>query len=143
MFGLGQQRQNKHSRLLFFFLNPTPVDNSLKCSPFIDDTHRTKEPCSPVGCFTPICAWTQLPDLDIRCPLRSPIFYSSHVCLPTPRFTLLVSLKTISNRKPSDKFPNCLSQAELSLALFGWTLRPTETAEHTRRLCPFSFFPLK
>jgi inosine/xanthosine triphosphate pyrophosphatase family protein len=27
MFGLGQQRQNKHSRLLFFFLNPTPVES--------------------------------------------------------------------------------------------------------------------
>lgn len=60
-----------------FFL---PTTQFLQCSPLSHrGTHRTKELCSPVGCFTSICAWTRLPDLDIRCPLRSSIFYSNHL----------------------------------------------------------------
>jgi hypothetical protein len=98
---LGHRLSKQTIPHLFFQPNTLTSHFSLLPSPLIDrGTHRTNELCSLVGCFARICAWTQLPDLDIRCPLRSSIFLLRHICISfSPRITLPVSFgKTMYSR---------------------------------------------
>lgn len=124
----------------FFFSNPTI--HFLQCSPLIDrGTHRTKEPCSPVGCFTPICAWTQLPDLDIRCPLRSPIFYSSHFCLPPLHSHGLTEKHHLQSPQTSRPNSERFLPSRALTSAFGVDPAANRDRGAYKEALPFLFFP--